>query len=152
MFFKEYVEAKISEAYFIFGCFFMIFPYIVVPLFCFFCCGSQFSSTCQEVKESLRSLLQVAMAPFIAIFMTGRNCFLQNDDTDYQVFGLTMGETKENKIFEHLFEAVPQLTLSCVYIANNGGFEHNSLNVVSSIFSAGSIIMGIKASIDAMEE
>ena len=92
------------------------------------------------------------MAPFIAIFMTGRNCFFQNDDTDYQVFGLTIDETKENKIFEHLFEAIPQLTLSCVYIANNGGFEHNSLNVVSSIFSAGSIIMGIKASIDASEE
>ena len=93
---------------------------------------------------------KVALAPFMAIFITGRNLLLHDDDENYEVFGLTMEGTTFLKIFENVFEAIPQLTLSCIYIANNGGFKINILNVISSIFSLGSFIMGIAASCIAL--
>ena len=132
---------KISEAYFICGCIFLIMPYVIVSICNFWCCSNS------------DLFLGVAKAPLSAIFITGRYLF-SHDDYDehgYEVFGLEMKETTMLKIFENFFEAVPQLTLSCVYIANNGGFECNVLNVVSSIFSSGSIIMGIIASIIAFK-
>ena len=89
---------------------------------------------------------KVALAPFMAIFITGRNLLLHDVDEDYEVYGWTMRKSTFLKIFVNVFEAIPQLTLSCIYIANNGGFKINILNVVSSIFSSGSFIMGITAS------
>ena len=89
-------------------------------------------------------LIEVAKAPFAGILITGRNLFLHVYEREEDMKEITF-----HKIFENIFEAVPQLTLSCVYIANNGGFENNILNVVSSIFSSGSIIMGILFSLFA---
>ena len=133
---------KISEAYFICGCIFLIMPYVIVSICNFWCCSNS------------KLFLGVAKAPLSAIFITGRYLLLHedfDDDDEYEVFGMEMNATKLLKIFENIFEALPQLTLSCVYIANNGGIECNVLNVVSSIFSSGSIIMGIIASIIAFK-
>ena len=137
------METKISKAYFICGCIFLIMPYVIVSGCCTCCC-------CRNPEF----FLVVAKAPLSAIFITGRYLLLHedfDDDDEYEVFGMEMNATKLLKIFENIFEALPQLTLSCVYIANNGGIECNVLNVVSSIFSSGSIIMGIIASIIAFK-
>ena len=47
------------------------------------------------------------------------------------------------KLFEHIGESLPQLTLSIVFIVKNGGIAANIMNSVSAGVSAGSLLIGI---------
>ena len=46
-------------------------------------------------------------------------------------------------------ESFPQLVISIIFIANNGGVETHPWNTASAVFSAGSVIIGIITSVMA---
>ena len=96
----------------------------------------------------VKALRNVVIAPFLAIFIHGRRLLLHKigdyDKYEDRLCGLEMEVITGFKIFEHFFEALPQLTLSLIFISNHGGLsDENIVNIVSAIFSFGSLIIGI---------
>ena len=56
------------------------------------------------------------VVPIVSIWFTGR-ALIKNTESDDR----DMDMVKVLKLFEHIGEALPQLVLSCIFIASNGG-------------------------------
>ena len=83
-------------------------------------------------------LLYPVVLTVTSLYLTGRELFLghHNDAADSKFMNFY-------KLFEHILEALPQLLISIVYIANNGGPSTKSVQTVSAAFSTGSLVFGL---------
>ena len=144
-----YQADEISCSYYHLAIVFMLLPVVIAVLF----------FTVLVVRESaeFESFLEYAViiiifgvfylvvVPIVSIWFTGKDLFTPGDnDRDRD-----MAMVKVLKMFEHIGEALPQLVLSCIFIANNGGPYEHLLNTTSAFFSAMSLLYGLVISIDA---
>ena len=78
------------------------------------------------------------VVPIVSIWFTGR-ALIKNTESDDR----DMDMVKVLKLFEHIGEALPQLILSCIFIASNGGpwvssnFHQNNCNEVLHLSTIG---------------
>ena len=109
-------------------------------------CGRCYLELSLNFYFGIQALMNVILAPFLAIIITGRNLFLhiiEDEPLEFAPLGLNLEAITGLKLFEHFFEALPQLILSFIYISNHGGLFENIHLVISSIFSLGSLVYGI---------
>ena len=75
------------------------------------------------------------VVPIVSIWFTGR-ALIKNTESDDR----DMDMVKVLKLFEHIGEALPQLILSCIFIASNGGpwvsrnFDQNNCMRLSHLY------------------
>ena len=115
-----------------------LLPMVFSGIFIFFNCFTSHCFICRAFGSVAAGLLYPLVLAVGSLYLTGSQLFcgqnVQAVDSKFMNF---------YKLFEHLLEAFPQLVISIVYIANNGGFVANFVQAVSAMFSTGSLILGL---------
>merc|ERR1712131_551203 len=110
------------------------------------------SSSCSQLLAIplliLHSVVMMITLPLQATILSGSNLIFGDDNMvekkmdDFKLLN-SMRIIDHLKLFEILGESLPQLIISIVFIANNGGVETHPWNTTSAVFSAGSVMIGI---------
>ena len=113
-------EDEISCSYYQLGILFMVLPVAIAILF-FTVLLVRESGEFESVLEYFIIILifgvfYLLVVPIVSIWFTAR-ALVKNTDSDDR----DMDMVKVLKLFEHIGEALPQLVLSCIFIASNGG-------------------------------
>jgi len=106
-----------------------------------------------DLKLFILSTLYPVSVPALSVYCSCREIFLGEDwSEDSDLWNLNLNAMKFMKIFEHIGEALPQLIMMSVFIANNGGPDEHPFGVVSAVFSCGSLMYGLYGSGKAWKE
>lgn len=111
------------------------------------CERAEFESVLEYVLIMLIfGVFYLLVVPIVSLWFTGKDLFSVGNSGDRDK---DMDMVKVLRLFEHIGEALPQLVLSCVFIAFNGGPLEHPLNTTSAFFSAVSLLYGLILSVDA---